>query len=159
MPKGVDLNTVLTPLEPNDITIIREWEPYPAEFSELDYALREGGWLDEFSPDPNTHIFSAKYENKIIGFSLLSAQSDGTEFRIALKPDKIGKGFGRIVALATITEYYKLHEYNTLYLIVRLTNTVAQRLYESIGFIPDQELTKNIQGIPVRFLKMKYIKG
>jgi hypothetical protein len=50
MLNGNDMNIVLSSLEPNDITIIREWEPYPAEFSELDYALREGGWLDEFHP-------------------------------------------------------------------------------------------------------------
>jgi ribosomal protein S18 acetylase RimI-like enzyme len=98
-------------------------------------------------------------ENEIIGFSLLSIQGVETEFRIALKPDKIGKGFGKTVALATITEFYKLHEEDSLYLIVRLSNTVAQSLYKSIGFIPDQELTKDIQGIPVQFLKMKYTKG
>ena len=38
----------LRPITSDDIAIIREWPPYPPEFRDLDYALREGGWLDEY---------------------------------------------------------------------------------------------------------------
>lgn len=149
------MDIVLAPIGPNDIATICEWESYPTEFAELDYALREGGWIDEFSPNPNARIFAAKYHNELIGFSLLCNDTEGTEFRIALKPDKIGKGFGRKIATATIWEAFERMGKNSLYLIVRLNNTSAQKLYEKLGFIAKNEITKEIQGKSVRFLRME----
>ena len=148
------MKIVLAPIEPEEIEIIREWETYPPEFAELDYALRTGGWIDEFYTDPLTRIFTAKSAHEIIGFSLLSTQDAETEFRIAIKPDKISKGFGKIVTQATLSEFYKNNGTHRLYLIVRFTNTIAQKLYEKVGFVPDKEITKDIREIPVRFLKM-----
>jgi diamine N-acetyltransferase len=153
------LDIVLAPIEHEDIATIREWEPYPAKFAELDYALREGGWLDEFLPNPNAKIFSAKHQNELIGFSLLCDDTEGTEFRIALKPDKIGKGFGKKIAVATIREAFERMGKNSLYLIVRLSNIVAKELYEKLGFIAKNEITKEIQEKTVRFLRMEIDKG
>ncbi len=151
------MDIVLAPIELDDIATIREWEPYSSEFAELDYALREGGWLDEFLPKSNTRIFAAKYHNELIGFSLLCADTEGIEFRIALKPDKIGKGFGRKITVATIRESFEWMGKNSLYLIVRLSNTSAQKLYEKLGFIPKNEITKEIQGQSVQFLRMELV--
>jgi RimJ/RimL family protein N-acetyltransferase len=149
---------VLTLIEPKDVLTIQNWKTYPDEFSELDYALREGGWLNEYCHKQTAKVFSAKYENELIGFSILSDDEEGTEFRIALNPDKIGKGFGRAISLATMKEAFETMGKESIYLIVRLNNFPAIKLYEQIGFMPKYELNKDIQGKPIRFLKMEYKK-
>ena len=153
-----DMNIVLTLIEDTDIKEIYAWETYPKKFAKLDYALRKGGWLDEYHNRPNTKIFSAKYENELIGFSILSDDIEGTEFRIALKPNKIGQGFGRAIAVATMNEAFEKMGKNSIYLIVRLNNLPAIKLYEQIGFVSKYELNKDIQSKPIRFLKMEYKK-
>ena len=120
--------------------------------------MHKGGWLDEYCHKPTAKVFSAKYENELIGFSILSDDIEGTEFRIALKPDKISKGFGRAIAVATMNEAFEKMGKNSIYLIVRLNNLPAIKLYEQIGFVSKYELNKDIQGKPIRFLKMEYKK-
>ena len=149
---------VLTLIELEDVLIIQNWKRYPDEFIELDYALRKGGWLDEYCHKPSAKVFSAKYQNELIGFSILSDDVEGTEFRIALNPDKIAKGFGRAISVATMNEAFEKMGKDSIYLIVRLNNLPAIKLYERIGFMPKYELDKDIQGKPIRFLKMEYSK-
>lgn len=149
---------VLTLIEPEDVLTIQNWTRYPDEFVELDYALRKGGWLDEYCRKPSAKVFSAKYQNELIGFSILSDDDEGTEFRIALNPDKIAKGFGRAIAVVTMNEAFEKMNKESIYLIVRLNNLPAIKLYDQIGFLPKYELNKDIQGKPIRFLKMEYSK-
>jgi RimJ/RimL family protein N-acetyltransferase len=151
-----DMNIVLTLIEDSNIKEIRAWKPYPKEFAELDYALRDGGWLDEYHHKPNAKVFAAKYEKELIGFSILCDNYEGTEFRIALKPDKIGKGFGRAITLATMKEAFIKMDQDSIYLIVRLNNLPAKKLYKQIGFIEKNEVIKTIYGKEIRFLKMQY---
>ncbi|MBU0632528.1 GNAT family N-acetyltransferase [bacterium] len=146
---------VLTPIEPEDILTIQNWEPYPDEFSELDYALRKGGWLDEYAKKPDTDIFVAKKENEIIGFTILSDDNEGTEFRIAIKADKLGQGFGKAIASATIKKGFTCKQRSSIYLIVRVSNNRAKKLYKELGFVENGEIVKEINKKQISFLQME----
>lgn len=74
----------LRPITAEDAAEIRNWPPYSGGFAQMDYALREHGWLDEFMSKPKTVIYIAGLNKQIIGFSLLSVTAEGeAEFRIA----------------------------------------------------------------------------
>jgi diamine N-acetyltransferase len=38
----------LRQMNEQDITVIENWQPYPQEFKDLDYALRNAGWISQF---------------------------------------------------------------------------------------------------------------
>ena len=59
-------------LKPDDIQIIKSCPPYPPESAELDYALRDGGWLDEYGTKTGTEIMVAEEQGEMVGFSILS---------------------------------------------------------------------------------------
>lgn len=137
-------------------TIIASWEPYGAEFVELDYALREGGWIDEFWGKAD--IFVAMKDDEVVGFSLLHDDAQGCEFRLALRSDKLGIGLGRVIAEATLYEAFETLGKPSVYLIVRLNNLRAQKLYNALGFESTCEVTKTVNNLLVRFIKMVKFK-
>ena len=122
----------------------------------LDYALRNGGWLDEFREKDATEILVAEENDEIIGFSILSQKTrDCAEFRIALHPHRLGHGRGKAIALLTLFRGFSHPEQSRICLIVRKNNPRAQRLYESLHFRPCGECTELVQGEPVAFLQME----
>ncbi|HOX35514.1 MAG TPA: N-acetyltransferase [Methanoregulaceae archaeon] len=146
----------LRPLTPSDIPCIRAWPPYPAEFRELEYAIRDGGWLDEYRTKSGTDIFIADDEGEILGFSLISRGPGGVaEFRIALHPRRLGQGIGKTVARLTLGHAFSDPGIRAVRLIVRKTNPRAQRLYEALQFKKTGECTEDIQGKPVEFFAME----
>ncbi len=145
----------LRPLNESDISVIKSWPPYPPEFSGLDYALRDSGWLDEYVGKAGTEIFVAEDAGKIVGFSMLSGEADGcAEFRIALHPERVGKGLGKEIALLTLRRGFSHPEIRSIRLIVRKTNFRAQMLYTTLGFQTVGECTEEVQGKPVEFYRM-----
>ncbi|MEI7648725.1 MAG: GNAT family N-acetyltransferase [Methanomicrobiales archaeon] len=92
-------------LKIEDIQIIKSSPQYPPEFAELDYALRDGGWLDHYSTKTGTEIMIAEDRDELIGFSILSKEEGGSaEFRIAIHPDKLGMGLGKTLATLTLIQ-------------------------------------------------------
>ena len=85
----------LRPLARADIAQVRAWPAYPPAFAGLDYALRHGGWLDEYYSRPATWCYLAALGRRPVGFTLLAttAPSDA-EFRVALHPEHLGRGLG-----------------------------------------------------------------
>jgi diamine N-acetyltransferase len=145
----------LRPLQSGDIPVIRAWPPYPPAFAMLDYALREGGWLDEYGGKEGTGILAAEDGKDIIGFSILAKNPDGSaEFRIALHPEMIGRGLGKELALMTIRHGFRDSSLREIRLIVRKNNPRAQRLYESLGFDLRGECTEVVHGELVAFRRM-----
>jgi len=145
----------LHPLAGPDISVIKSWPPYPAEFAGLDYALRDSGWLDEYATKPGTEFFVARENGEMVGFSLLSGESGGcAEFRIALHPEWVGRGRGKEIALLTLWHGFSRNETRAIRLIVRKTNPRAQKLYASLGFENAGECIEEVQGIPVEFYRM-----
>lgn len=95
----------LRQMNEQDITVIENWQPYPQEFKDLDYALRNAGWISQFCRKKGTRIYTAEEDGAIIGFTILSeedASGRDAEFRIALSPAMLGQGMGRKLAQATL---------------------------------------------------------
>ena len=149
----------LRPIRTEDVTEIKSWPPYSDGFAQMDYALRERGWLDEFMRKPKTWIYIADLNKQSVGFSLLSITAErAAEFRIAIHPHWTGKGVGREVAFATLKAGFRELNLDQIYLIVRKNNLHAAKLYESIGFALTGESVHMIQGEYIDFNDMVMTK-
>ena len=150
----------LRPLTPSDLPCIQSWPPYPAEFRELDYAIRNGGWLDEYRTKRCTDILVADDGGEIAGFSLISREPGGmAEFRVALRPDRLGQGIGKAVARQTLAHAFSDPGIHAVRLIVRKNNPRARRLYEALQFRMTGECIEEVHGVPVEFLAMEIDRG
>lgn len=140
-----------------DIAIIKIWPAYPEEFKDLDYALRDSGWINEYLDKDSTKIYIAEESSVAIGFTILSmdsAESRVAEFRIALNPCYLGQGFGKKLTRMTLERGFQELGLKRIYLIVRKNNHRARRLYDSCGFMESGECRKEIQGIMVDLFEM-----
>lgn len=146
----------LRPLRAEDIDEIKNWPRYHDGFEQMDYALRENGWLDEFRDRTRTWIYAVELNKRIIGFSLLSVTSEeNAEFRIAIHPHGTGKGLGREVTLATLRTGFRYLNLAKIHLIVRKNNPRASKLYRSIGFVTTGESVRTIQEKRIEFINME----
>ena len=146
----------LTQLRPNDVGAIKRWPSYPGELSDLDYALRSGGWLDEFPESETNHRYGGWVEDELIGFSVLNETGHGkAEFYVAIHPDKVGLGFGKILTQLIIMKGFQELHLNTIYLRVRIWHKRAINVYERIGFRKLCEVDSNIHGRAVRVYVME----
>jgi ribosomal protein S18 acetylase RimI-like enzyme len=145
----------LRPIRDADIPVIKAWPLYPPEFSELDYCLRDGGWLDQYLGKPGTILLAAIDGGAVIGFSVLSRDGPGIkEFRMALHPRRIGTGAGRTILKSTLEYCFADMTITAVRLIVRKNNLRAQKLYLAMNFRPTGESTDLIHGSPVEFFTM-----
>ncbi len=155
MPSKSNPDIILRTLLSDDILVISDWPSYQSCFNELDYALRKRGWLSEYFGKPCTKCYAAEHSGELIGFAILSKTSETeAEFRIALKPDKTGSGYGRIITLMVLNDGFINMKINRIHLIARENNPTAIRLYKSIGFVERGKCIKEINGKPVDFLVM-----
>ena len=70
----------------------------------------------------------------MVGHGVLSvAVGEAHILNVCVHPDWQGRGFGRRI-LERMLRLAREHEADTAFLEVRVSNTVAQRLYESAGF-------------------------
>ena len=146
----------LRELRNEDIAIIKAWPPYPEEFSDLDYALRDGGWLDEYRVETGTERFAAMDGEIIAGLSLLAWEpGNKAELRIALHPEKTGRGIGKTVLLLTLANGFVNPALAVVRLIVRKNNPRAKRLYEFMEFWNTGECSEEVQGKMVEFYSME----
>ena len=73
-------------------------------------------------------------EDRMVGHGVLSvAVGEAHILNVCVHPDWQGRGFGRRI-LERMLRLAREHEADTAFLEVRVSNTVAQRLYESAGF-------------------------
>lgn len=137
----------LRPLKEEDTSELQMWPAYAGGFEEMDYALREHGWVNEFQQKPDTSIYIVETYNTIVGFSLLSGTSEGVaEFRIAIHPNWIGRGMGKNITIATLKLGFLNLNIHIIPLLARKTNSPAAQLYESLGFGVIGESNHTIQG-------------
>jgi diamine N-acetyltransferase len=145
----------LRPITEEDFSEIETWPSYEHEFEQMDYALRQGGWLDEYKNRAETRIYIAESDKRSVGFTLLSTTATGeAEFRIAVHPHRTGMGFGREIALEILKIGFLKLKMDRIYLIVRKNNYPAMKLYESLGFRKTGESIHAIQGQPIEFFDM-----
>lgn len=146
-------------LSADDVAAIRSWPLYPPEFEDLDYALRNNGWLTEYSDKPDTWCFAAEQSGELIAFTVLSKTGkDEAEFRIALRADKTGQGLGGAITTMTLTRGFAEMGLSRIHLIVRKNNPRAIRLYSRLGFAERAECFKSINGKQAHFLIMDLLK-
>ena len=139
-----------------DIPLIKSSPDYPPEFLELDYALRDNGWLDEYGTKPGTHILIAEDKDERVGFSILSKDGeDNAEFRIAILPEYLGKGYGKVIANLTLKHFFSSGKLHNLWLIVRKNNPRAIKLYQSLNFRLTGECSEKVNGKMVDFYRME----
>lgn len=149
----------LIPLTEADTSAITRWPPYPQSLCDLDYALREGGWLDQFPESTQTRRFAAWEDAQLVGFSLLTDISTAdAEFYIALHPQQIGRGVGRLIAQKTLAIGFTEMGLQRIYLKVRDWHQRGIVLYESLGFKKTGCSIVEIQGQPVNFVNMEIWK-
>lgn len=140
----------------NDVPVIKNWPPYPRDCTDLDYALRDNGWIDEYRAKPGTEILVATDGGIIAGFSVLEREPDRrAEFRIALHPEKLGQGIGKTIALLVLAHGFSDPGIDVIRLIVRKNNPRAQRLYASLKFRGTGECIEEVHGKTVDFYKME----
>jgi ribosomal protein S18 acetylase RimI-like enzyme len=142
-----------------DIPAVKAWPPYPPEFAGLDYSLRDGGWLDEYYPRPNTDIIVTEKSGAMAGFAILAREPPAeAELRIALHPEKLGQGLGTALARMALLHGFTKPEIDTIHLIVRKTNPRAQKLYNTLHFRHTGECIREIQGEEIEFNQMELDK-
>lgn len=150
----------LRPLAAADVEAIATWPAYPAEFGDLDYALRQDGWLAEFRDRPQTWIFVAELCGELAAFSLLALTAPGeAEFRIALHPDLLGRGLGGSVTAATLERAFTGLGLVRVHLIVRRNNPRAIALYHRLGFAIRGESRLTVNARLVDFFLMDLPAG
>jgi len=141
----------LRDLTVEDVVEIRCWPPYPPEFAELDYALRQNGWLDEFGARPDTWCFAVENAGVLIAFTIVSGTGRGeAEFRLALRGDQTGMGLGAAILPLALKRASGLG-FTRIHLLVRKDNPRARRLYLGLGFEKRGECIKEINGRQVPF--------
>ncbi len=149
----------LMPITIENIAEIKQWPSYRNSFKQMDYALRNGGWLDEFWNKSDSWIYITEFNKANIGFSLLSLTADKeAEFRIAIHPDWLGKGLGKQITLATLEKGFGQLTLEKIHLIVRKNNHWASKLYKSLGFLKTGESVHIIQGKSIEFIDMLITK-
>jgi diamine N-acetyltransferase len=142
-----------------DEIVIENWPSYPPEFADIDYALRQGGWIAEFRDQPNTWVYVAEQSGKVVAFTILAltAQSEA-EFRIALRADKAGQGLGRIITAKTLQIGFDEIGLQRIHLIVRKNNPRAIALYRQKNFSHCGECQLIVNHKPIDFLKMELLR-
>lgn len=147
----------LREMNEQDIAVINSWHAYPEDFKDLDYALRDMGWIDQFSSKEETKIYTGEENAVIIGSTILSSDKGAggqAEFRIALNPDILGQGIGKKLTQMTLERGFRELGLHEIYLIVRKNNHRARMLYEYIGFQYSGECCKEICGTMVDLFEM-----
>ncbi len=145
----------LRPITSADIAEINKWPPYERDFAQMDYSLREKGWLDEFYDKLHVRLYAIESDKGVVGFTLLNfTGKEEAEFRVALHPLEVGKGLGEEATRSTLQIGFDQFGLKRIYLIVRKSNPRAARLYERVGFTKSGESVHTIQGQRIEFIDL-----
>lgn len=148
---GVSLRS----MRDEDLLEVNCWPPYEGDHAQMDYALRQNGWLREYYNRPGSLCFTAEDGDEIVGIVLLiMGGPKDAEVRIAIHPAKTRRGFGLRIMTAVMETGFLEQGLDTIRLVVRKNNFSAMALYERLGFRNRGECTLLIQTVPVEFFKM-----
>lgn len=145
---------ILREMSGEDIEAIKRWPAYIKG-----YALRKNGWIDEYRSKSGTMCYVAMEGSDAIGFTMLSkTKMEEAEFRIALRGDKTGQGFGKVITLMTLKKGFNELGFSRIHLIVRKNNSRAIKLYKGLEFIDKGDCMKEINGKMIDFYIMDICK-
>lgn len=133
-------DALLRPMTMDDVPTIAELDaqcyPYP--------------WtVGNFADSVNAGYYCCVYQvdNDIIGYAVvLLAAGEAHLLNITIAPDWQGLGWGRLLLQKIVTRV-RCNGIETIWLEVRPSNAVAQRLYSSAGFL-DVAIRKNYYPAP-----------
>jgi RimJ/RimL family protein N-acetyltransferase len=146
----------LSPLTIEDERAIRSWPSYPAEYKDLDYALRDKGWLADFPAGAGNYRFAARLGSRLVGFSILTTTGpDEAEFYIAVHAEALGQGYGMAIARMVVRRGFEEAGLRKIHLKVREWHDRAIRLYEKLGFRRTGVKELEINGTRDRFVLME----
>lgn len=146
---------LLRALNDSDAIRIGKWPPYTGDMEQMDYALREKGWLEEFRKKPSAFLYAVEDDGDLTGFTVLAKTGEmDAEFRIALRADKTGLGLGKKIIWLTMREGFESMGLSRIHLIVRKNNVRGIKVYQRIGFVDRGECKREIQGTVIDFRLM-----
>lgn len=116
--------------------------------------------VDECLEEANTydgwHPVAIYHDNEVIGFAMYGSfgpNKDTWIDRIIIDEKYQGRGFGKIAMIQLIDIVSKKYGVNTIYLSIVEENTLAYKLYKSIGFKYMNE--RDINGELIFYYKVK----
>jgi diamine N-acetyltransferase len=146
----------LRQLTSEDVAAVRQWPHYPPTFAVFDFALRTGGWLDQFPESPRNHRYAAWQGDILVGFSILADIAEGdAEFYLALHPDHVGQGLGEWITRQTLRAGFRDLKLSRIHLKVRDWHETAISVYTHVGFTQQGTCVLPIQGQLVHFMIME----
>lgn len=78
-----------------------------------------------------------------VGFLMYTFENERKEwwiFRLMISAEQQGKGYGRAAMLQAITRMRSVPGCDKIFISFEPNNAVAERLYRSLGFVPNQEI-------------------
>lgn len=121
--------------------------------------IQDGRWADRMDV---TRTLVCVEDGRIVGTSTISKSrlerlpDCGEVISIYLLPDRIGKGYGKALMTAALSEL-KARGFDEVFLWVLEENERARRFYERFGFLPtDDFLDTAIGGKPLREVRYVY---
>jgi RimJ/RimL family protein N-acetyltransferase len=158
MSKVLDEVVTLKTLTDTDVAAIHAWTPYKAPIDVLDYALRPGGWLDQYPRSPRNVRYGIWHKGELVGFSLLTDIGNGeAEFYIALRADQTRRNLGREGTLQTIRRGF--HELGLKRIHLKVRDWYgARKMYASIGFRECGNFEEQTDGKLVKFVRMELFR-
>jgi len=146
----------VSPLRADEKQIIRAWPPYRHPFEALDYALRDGGWLDHYGNVLGCITLGAHVGGELVGFSLLVPHAAATaEFYVAVKGDRLHEGLGAQICIETLKEGFVRHPINKIFLRVRTNHDVGIKLYGRLGFAMAGQVSEVTNNVMTDFYVME----
>ncbi len=108
------------------------------------YSMRT---IEEMFDDDKYIVLVAKNGKSVIGYTVLSCVLDEAELiKIVVKKEYRGKGVAKMLIQKAI-EFLKKRDIVTIYLEVRIDNSIARSLYKNVGFFECGKRAKYYNGV------------
>lgn len=124
---------------------------------EFPYVKKPGEQLESRIQNPFFFLFKIEREKKLAGFCEIEALEENKTVRLnalAILPEFRKKGLGNQL-LEAILEFLKEKKFETVWLLVKKENKIAQQMYKKNGFVWIQTLPKKIDNAVVEEYKLE----
>ena len=139
-------------LLPKDKEVLSLWR-YQGQYSDFNYALEEGGWLDLYCKDDCHHCFVVESQEELLGIFLFIPDKEN-EFRLLINPEYLNKGYGKALTSQALSLAFTELSFSKVSLIVRKNHPIALNIYKNLGFSITGETSEITNGEKIEFFKM-----
>ena len=103
-------------------------------------------WFEKSLRNPNTQIYVAVQDSKLVGQIRFAVVSDSTaEVDVHTKAGLRGNGLGTQIILLGVTHFFTKSSVQTIHAIIKPENAKSRRAFEKVGFIEVQKKLVNGQ--------------